>query len=362
MTSPMVPGRPYPALPAALSFPSLRHLAVARDPAASTEDVLTQVTAMGTGPACLWNLTEGPLAQEPLSVVLTALRDRLRDGREKPRAVAHLLRWEKGARDVCEFLARASLPAPLVLKGGATKYTLYPAPHLRSSADLDLLLPPDVVRPAVAALEGIGYAPRSVARREWTARHGNEVMLTRDGHVVELHRTVDYHDWPALSYPVLMQEATELPQLHAGVFAPGLADTCLIAAAHALSHGLLVPLRDLVDIQLALEHPKFDLPALQARAHASGLHLVLAFAVLQAGTLSDRWTPAHSALAQALPGYPDWLLSEWRYGGLTLPDGRIRLLAANLLLVPGISRSLRLTGLYLRRRWRDLLDNVGPDP
>ena len=142
MTATLRPGTAYSALLAALSFPGVRRLPGATGQEASSGSLAAQLVAMGTSASCQWNLAEGSLHGTGLPPLLLALQKDLEESREKQWAMAHLLRWEEGVRKGCDLLSEAGFPHPIVLKGGATKYTLYPSPHLRSSSDVDLLLPP----------------------------------------------------------------------------------------------------------------------------------------------------------------------------------------------------------------------------
>ncbi len=355
MTALLTPGTRYPALLAALSFPGLQRLPASIGPQPSQRDMASILVAMGTSPSCQWNLTAGPLATGSLPPILSGLLDELEEQREKNRAIAHLLRWEDGVREGCMLLARAGLPHPIVLKGGAAKYTLYPLPHLRTSADLDLLLPREQVPEAVELMERGGFQlVVTDVRRPYTARHGHQVMLRRGHTIVELHRSIDNLARPSLSYERLLLDSVPLPDLHPWLRGPSPVDSLLIAAAHALKHGLLVSLRDLVDIQLALESSTLDEPLLHRRVREAALEQALAFLALQAGSLSGRWTARHSSLAMALP-WTGALFGEWRYGGNSLGDGFLRKLLAHLFLTPGTASTQRLLTRFIHRRGMDLM-------
>ncbi len=270
-------------------------------------------------------------------------------------AVAHLLGWEKGAREVIDRLTEAGHSPPLVLKGGAAKYRLYPEPHLRPSADLDLLLPADEVAGAAERLAAAGFSPLiSDPARPWTALQGHHVGLARGKTVVELHRTVDYHDNPVLRYAALVPDAVPLSGLHPGALAPSDAGNAVVAAAHALKHGLHVPLRDLVDLQLWIQAPDGNVERGLELAKAAELDRALAWLARVCGLLFGRWTPAHDLLAAHLPLPAGAWLDPWQQGGCPLPDGPARRLAAHLLLTPGLRPSLRLVGRFAHRRIRDL--------
>ncbi len=356
MTQQWQPGKTYPPLGAALSFPGLHHLPQMTMEARGVGDLARSLRSWGTSGSAYWNLTEGPLAQDALPELLTPLRDELRDGREKSEAIAHLLRWEAGVRESVALLRAAGLSPPLVLKGGSSKYALYPVPYLRTSSDIDLLLPEGEVEEAVRALSGGGYTlVVTDRRRPHTAVHGHQVMLRRGRTVVELHRALDNLRRPSLSYGELFSSASPLAALDPWLHEPSIECLLLIAAAHSLKHGLLIPLRDLVDVQLALESSPLDESLLKSMAREAHLHETLSFLALQAGALSGRWTPLHSSLAESLPTGARLFYNEWRQGGNKLGDGAIRKLVAHAALTPGSDSTRQLVARFVQRRLRDFL-------
>jgi hypothetical protein len=356
MTQPRHPGSIYPALAAALSFPGISHLPSALLQTFAVDQLPLQLSSLGTAPSAHWNLTEGPLARVELPPSLTPLYELLDSQREKTHAIAHLLRWEAGVKKSAALLREAGLSSPIVLKGGSNKYTLYPTPHLRTSSDVDLLLPLREVELATKALTRSGYSlVVTDRRRPYTAVHGHQVLLRKGPAIVELHRAIDNLGRPSFSYDELLSDASPLASLDPWLYAPTLESSLLVAAAHALKHGLLIPLRDLVDIQLALETQPLNETLLKSRAKDTHLHEVLAFLVLQAGTLSGRWSPLHSSLVEALPTTATFVYDEWRHGGNGLGDGSLRKLLTHAALTPGSSSTRRLLTRFVQRRLRDFL-------
>ncbi len=356
MTSSLPPGTPFSDLAAALSFPGVLSLPTFQSSTSSAAQLVDQLLMMGTAPTGHWNLTEGALAQQPLPPLLDTLRELLVARREKQMAVAHLLRWERGALKSSALLKNAGLSSPLVLKGGAAKYALYPTPYLRTSADLDLLLPAAEVDPAIGVMEQAGFTLVATDhRRPYTARFGHQVMLRRERTIVELHRSVDNLERPSMSFDALIDESRSITGLDPWLRGPSPEVALLIAAAHALKHGLLLPLRDLVDVQLALEDAHLDVDLLLTRAKEADLDQVLAFLASQAGSLSGRWTSRHSAAVEALPEATNLSFKEWRYGGNAMSGGFPRILLAHLQLTPGTASTRRLLARFVNRRVRDLL-------
>ena len=129
-------------------------------------------------------------------------------------------------RAVLQCLHQAGIPV-LVLKGAALGQWLYPAPYLRESSDVDLLLASrdDALRAAVA-LEGLGYAMAHAP-----GRFQHELACHGDGLPdLDLHWALS--DWPVLdrlpAFDTLLATSIPLPSLGSG--ARGL------DAPHALLH------------------------------------------------------------------------------------------------------------------------------
>ena len=130
-------------------------------------------------------------------------------------------------RAVLDALQQARIPV-LVLKGVALGQWLYPAPYLRESSDVDLLLASrdDALR-AAAALEGLGYA-----RPHPPERFRHELACRGSGDLLDLDLHWALSDWPVLDrlpeFDTLLAASIPLPGLGAG--ARGL------DAPHALLH------------------------------------------------------------------------------------------------------------------------------
>ncbi|WP_417908517.1 nucleotidyltransferase family protein [Candidatus Electronema sp. PJ] len=80
-------------------------------------------------------------------------------------AAAELL-WETDLRSVLQALAGISV-APLLLKGTALSYSLYPEPWLRPRCDTDLLIPVADREKTAALLQQLGYKPLHEASANW---------------------------------------------------------------------------------------------------------------------------------------------------------------------------------------------------
>lgn len=91
--------------------------------------------------------------------------------------------------EVLDALDRASI-APLVLKGAALAWMIYPSPDLRPMSDVDLLVPRAAASAAARVLARIGFLPAPTSGPRAPARHHHLPTLTRPGPLpihVELH-------------------------------------------------------------------------------------------------------------------------------------------------------------------------------
>lgn len=181
---------------------------------------------------------------------------------------------EPALREILAAFHGAALE-PIVLKGAALAYSVYPAPALRTFADIDLLLPAEQIVQASDLLCRLGLRPRALALPRGH-QHGQPHLCADGQIVVELH----HHLLPASSpYTLevfgLRRRARSVPI--AGVAAQVLAppDALLLTCLHlAYTHRYRwFALRSLVDI-LALTSrsttPDLDWDGFLGRVHASG--------------------------------------------------------------------------------------------
>ena len=277
-------------------------------------------------------------------------------------ALFHFLRWERGSREVLDVWATLGLPAPLVLKGGGTKYTCYSSPWLRTSSDLDLLLPEEAIGEATAALTARGFkALEFVAGREWTNVSGYHVRLSYGDHPVELHRAPSHPQRGRLNWDLLRHDTQPLAQLHPAALAPDARHQFLVNAAHALKEGMLFPLRDLVDLHLLLREgqttPGEVLPLLRDHglARVAWYLAMVCRRLFGLEAVDSDWPGAGFSAMTALPAA--LLLSPVRAGFLGPPlhrDSGTRKLVAYLLWTPGMRWTAGLVMDFARRRAMDL--------
>ncbi|MBM4354470.1 MAG: nucleotidyltransferase family protein [Deltaproteobacteria bacterium] len=289
--------------------------------------------------------------------------ERLADVRTS--AIHALLLWEQRARRIGSCLEAGGVPPLLLLKGGALRYQVYPEPWLRAAADLDLLVPEGQLERAVQALVDNGAEVHlPVVERRWSMRHGHHVTVRQDGFHVELHRSVDQGDRPLLSHVALSDGAVPLSAVHGHLLLPRLSGQALVCAAHALKHGLNIPLKNLVDLHcLAVCGAFSDEDEVVRQARAEKLDGVLGYLLSCAVELLATNVPEGLLLALR-PPLP-WtlltraVLSPWRDGFFPAALGRdtpLRRLAAHLLLVADGRFVAGVGTRFLTRRLHDLTD------
>lgn len=180
-------------------------------------------------------LVQARLRAEPAGVpdaVQAAFEDAAR-----AEAAQSMLRQAE-ARRVLALLAAAGLPV-LLLKGSALAYWLYPAPHLRHCADVDLLFETrEAALHAAALLAGDGYV-----RRQHFGDAATAEFLCRRELPGRARVELDMH-WALSSAPVfgrrftfaeLMAASQPLPALAPEARGLGPAHACLHACLHRLS-------------------------------------------------------------------------------------------------------------------------------
>ena len=176
------------------------------------------------------------------------------------------------------------------LKGTFLAERLYPDPLLRPNADLDLLVSPGRLDPAVVALEGAGWRlDRGPAERH-ARRHGHHLTLFQAGRpALELHfRPLSgfASDLPADEILSRARPARTSGGAPALVLAPE--DELVVLALHALHHHLARAGWGL-DVLLLLDaHPALDWGAVIARAARWRCRRALAHALLVLHELGAR--------------------------------------------------------------------------
>ncbi len=268
------------------------------------------------------------------------------------------LMWDQVLDEVLGLIDPEGSRGVLVLKGGGLRHMLYAEPASRELKDLDLLLPPELMAEAGAALERAGWRQELEASRydvHNVREYGGVTAL------VELHRGLDKDERCRLRWQDLQGQSLEVEAPGYRFRVPGLAHQALVALIHARKHVFILPLKSVLDYKLVLqaldkrgevvvEGPEWALPGLPAT------HFVL-------DLLGRTWLGQMPDVKLPLAPLPWWhraLLQQavdpWRVGYFRgIPCGGLARPAAvhGLLVGPGPA-SARELGHWVGRRTRAL--------
>ena len=205
--------------------------------AAEWQSVQSEARTNGVEPLVYDLLRQaGHLAQLPVPLVEQLQKESART------AVGNMLRL-RALEQVLATLQEQGI-TPVLLKGIGLLYSVYPRPNMRPMVDLDLLVLPDELQPALESLQAIGYRPvypEQFAGAYRIVTHHVELRHPQFRQVyLELH-----HHW--LSLPRQMQRASTRELCgRAGMVTVGQAghqayilsveDQLLHLAAHLASH------------------------------------------------------------------------------------------------------------------------------
>ncbi|HEU4631952.1 MAG TPA: nucleotidyltransferase family protein [Gemmatimonadaceae bacterium] len=274
--------------------------------------------------------------------------------RLRVRAAAQMMEQDR----VLEALATRDVPTVL-LKGAALRRTLYAHPEDRHTRDLDLLVPPDRVDAAVAALTAAGYVAPAGGELDAYLRHHFHLQLRhRRGHLVELHWALTEPQSPVrLDAAALLRAAVSVPDDMAGIRVPSVPHLLLHLAAQSATDGTR-PLARLVDVdRLVAAAPALDWSALVADARRVGVATALGADLALAARLLDTPVPraALAALrAGALVRGHLALLQPERFLLPTAPPGATELRLLQLWMLAGDH------GIVGALRWLESQGFAGP--
>jgi signal peptidase I len=165
------------------------------------------------------------------------VRGELREAALRQAAVAIL--QEQELRRVLDGLAHDAVQ-PLVFKGAALAYTIYPEPALRPRMDTDLLIRDQDTPSVRLALERLGYeqdcetsGPLVTSQFHYTRSDALGVRHALDVHV-KIANVQAYAD--RLTYDELRREAVSLPRLGPGAIGPSAVHALFIACVHRIAH------------------------------------------------------------------------------------------------------------------------------
>jgi len=283
-----------------------------------------------TGPpiSCLTALVRPPGPDDPSPgdweglLALAADRDMLglvateapRRGWPMPAPVARMLELERvrgrrrlawHALEAARALAAlaAAGVAAVAIKGVALAHEVYDEPVERSLRDIDLLVAPEHVEPALAALGRCGWRPADDRVAALYRRHHFHVVLGGRGlPVLELHWALTRPDDPQrLPAAPLLDGAREIPRAAGALRVPHPDAHVLVACSSSLRDGF-TDLKPVVDLdRLVRIGAPIRWPRVASLADGAGLEMPLRFLVELTGRICR--TPLEPALA-AVPALP----------------------------------------------------------
>ena len=166
-------------------------------------------------------------------VVRTALGDASRA------AVARELLVQQELRRVLDALAARAVH-PVLFKGTALAYTLYPHPSLRSRSDTDLLIRQTDTNTVQEALSALRYTPSLLCDGELLFRQFEWARDDEFGvsHALDFHWAISTQSAFAgvLTYDEISARAVAAPALGASARVPATVDALLLALIHPVMH------------------------------------------------------------------------------------------------------------------------------
>jgi hypothetical protein len=211
------------------------------------ERIVPAATRLGLAPLVYRNLGREGLREGVPPAALTAL------SRGAHGAACLMAIQMDGLGRIVASLRRRGID-PILLKGAALAVTLYDQPALRPMQDLDLLVHPDEVAPALEALEEMGLRgiPTQRGARFYDSHHHAVPMIDRSGRlIVEIHRGLipPPGEGVRLELGPLLKRAVEVERDGRVFRVLSVEDQVLHAALHlAYTDRFLGRLRDLLDV------------------------------------------------------------------------------------------------------------------
>jgi hypothetical protein len=171
----------------------------------------------------------------------------------------------------------------LALKGAALGATVYADPGLRPMTDVDLLVPPDRLDPALDALARAGFStPREGEKNFWSDAYFNLPVRAPGEHerLVEIHWSIAQAGRHAPDVDGLFARARIVEPEGRALRVPGAADLLLHQALHHSYHYYEPKLLWIYDIAL-LHEPAAPVAEALARARRWGMLTAFALSTLQ---------------------------------------------------------------------------------
>lgn len=162
--------------------------------------------------------------------------------RLRTRAVGHAmweLRHEQAIARAVDALSGAGL-RPVLIKGSALAYSLYPNPVLRTRGDTDLIVASDHMHTADRVLTGIGFTRDLGVGAEVVSYHSSYSWSAPDitEHTIEVHSRIGISRLISnlLPYEELVEHAIPLPRLSDSALGHGAIDALFITCLHRSTH------------------------------------------------------------------------------------------------------------------------------
>ncbi len=252
---------------------------------------------------------------------------------------------------------------PVVFKGAALAYTVYPDPACRPMSDLDLWIPPSDMPGARAALGQIGYrvAPRPDRPPALMERFKGEISLSHPhpAHgLVELHWSVFVGEWLRLTADIddtmIQSRAARAVLLDQPVLFLAPEDAILQLIAHvAVNHQFSLNVsRSMIDLTLLAHASAVDWDTIAKRARAwrlaTTVWLTLTLAIDLIGL-----DEARAIVSRLAPSRPrQWLLARLVNGVQIAAQGDLRTSRRRfVLLLLLVERRRDLLRLIFRTLW-----------
>ncbi len=134
---------------------------------------------------------------------------------------------------------RAKNIEPILFKGTALAYSLYPNPVWRSRGDTDMIVAPQDWARASEALVALGFRRVTGVSGEFVSYQDSYTKEINSGrHTIDLHRRINNSELLSrlFSYAELRAEASSLPELCDGAMAAGPVHALLLACLHPATH------------------------------------------------------------------------------------------------------------------------------
>jgi Uncharacterised nucleotidyltransferase len=149
------------------------------------------------------------------------------------------LRSQTVLKSVLEALARIEV-RPILFKGAALAYSLYPKHMLRSRGDADMLILPRDRADVIDVLGSLGFARNVGVAGDFINYQGSYTLTASDGglHSIDLHWKINNSELLSrlFSYPELLSRSTLLPRLCSEAVGAGAVDALLLACMHRATH------------------------------------------------------------------------------------------------------------------------------